>query len=184
MRTIFKIEGVFIDKEDDTVGRFGSVLTDSSINDIKSYVLPEYIDKTKELFTIDGLHHIDVTEIPLNKMVEDGEFVSMYTFLPDGTLYMSKEYNNLWGDANFKGRNPEELPLKVGDKIMWPDSDSVHFGVVYGLPPKIGKFDYLDAFDDSYTVLEGFDEIPENLSDEEYMLRHQHIDVNHVFKIE
>ena len=182
MKTIFKVEGVFLDKEENRVWTIDYILTQESVDYIKERVLPKYIENTKNVLGDDFLHHINVIELPMDKIIEDGEFVAEYTFLPDCTLYISKEYRNLNGDTNFKGRNEDELPLKKGDKVEWFEDDCVRFGVIYTLPPKVGEFKFMDAFDDCYTVLEGVDEIPYEINVEEYMLRHQHIDVNRVFK--
>lgn len=180
METIFKLEAVFACLEDLTTWRFDSMYTRRPFKE----VLDAYIDDAKKLVGKEKyLHHIIVTELPLDRCVEEDEFVSEYVYLPNGELYVSREYHNLPGDDRFYGRKAEELPLKVGDKAMWFEKDSIYTGVIYSLPPEPGKYEYMDVFDDCYTILEGLDDIPENVSDELYMETHKNIDVNIVFKI-
>lgn len=182
MGTIYKIEGVYVDRPSNYVWSFDKFLTMKSLDEIKAEVIPYYVENADKTIGEGQLHHIIVSEIPLDRCIEDDEFVKQYTFLPDGSMYVVKEYRNLYGDMEFCGRDKDEVPLKVGDKVEWVGMNCLCFGVIHSLPPRRGVYKYLDAFDDCYTVLEGIDELPEEVTNEEYATRHKHVDVNSVFK--
>lgn len=168
MRTIFKIEYW------------------CSIDDSVWLESTEYkTEKPNEVTDIDDLHHILITQLPLNYRLQDYDFISQEVILANGETLVKRDYKNFPGENEFVGRDKEELRFKVGDVVKYIDGDEFYTGVVYGLPPKKGRFKKgsLDDSDDCYTILAGLNKIPEEWDDDDYIEYHQHIPVTEVFPI-
>jgi len=149
---------------------------DALINDVIPHIVKTENGKGK------NIHHILATLLPIGEIFDkDYDFLKQYMFLGDGTLFVERKYRNFNGKSNFKGRDEEECKFKVGDVVIIDFKDNFDYGVVYSLPPKKGKFSYLDSTDDSYTILVGLKEIPENMDEKTYMKYHEHIELINAF---
>ena len=131
----------------------------------------------------DYVHHIIVTDLKYDKLKYMSIFITRHIFLPDGTKWVSLEYDA----SDFKGRNPEDCNFKEGDKVEFVNYDkTIYSGVVLTQPITP---EYLartnttaDETDDSYIVLAGLDEIPSELTEDEYFDRHYHVTSDSIFR--
>jgi len=182
MQTIWKLEPVYADFEDMRVYDTSYVLADNYHKLVNEFI-PKYVELDESNKSFIKLHHFVATELPLGTELDDTMFLKRRVLLPDGSLYVSMDYRNIFLDMNFQGRKLDECKLKVGDRCYCFFSDKIKTGVVAELPPlESFRHEGMDVFDDSYTVLIGLDKIPEKLLDETYMRLHEHVCVDSIFK--
>jgi hypothetical protein len=182
MKTIFKIEASVRTSKRKFYVHGLTLYTDKDIHAIEKEVLPAYIEQVREqIFDRKMIHHLDVTEVPVGVPVDDDEFITKRVYLPDSSLYIACTYRNLCGDSKFLGRKYDEYPMANGDICEVFINGRIIKGVIYAEPPALGAFKNLDAFDDSYTVLVGLDELPDDVSEDEYMRLHEHYSTCDVF---
>lgn len=139
---------------------------------INSFILPELMKGDN----MDTPHHAVVTKIPFKKPFEPDTFLSQYVYMSND-IYVERNYNS----EVFNGRDETTNKFKVGDKVEFVMGEHLYYGVVCGLPIGLDNNFDLDYMDDAYTVLVGYDSVPENITDEEYMQFHEHISVTKVF---
>lgn len=184
METIFKIEArsfMYYGNEKYSIDDIGSVYniaemySNKSFYDIKSHIIPKIIETYGTNEYDESIHDILVTEYPLNMDYDTLPFISQYVFLPNGTLYVARDYE----EDKFKGRKTNNCPLKIGDKVEYISGNNICKGVVYRLPLEEIDSDYID---DSYIILRNLNTVPKDVSDELYMLLHDHVDVTNTFK--
>lgn len=99
--------------------------------------LTEYTaERPKEVPVLEDLHHMLITELPLDFCLTDYDFLSQEVLLASGDTLVKRDYRNLADSREFLGRDEDELRFKVGDVVKYIDGDEFSIGVVYGLPPE------------------------------------------------
>lgn len=178
MEEIYKVE-VFFDGGDSAY--LGDVLLKQCDDKtLMNEVIPSIIKEETE--RENDIHHILATLLPMGKLFpSDYEFLRQYMFLGDGTVFVERKYRDSFDESDFKGRNENELHFKVGDLVTYLVGNELKYGVICMIPPKIGQFQYLDSSDDSYTILEGLKELPNEIDNDTYMEYHTHVELINVF---
>jgi hypothetical protein len=141
----------FYDKDSLVSSRLGFSYVINDLYALKdiSVIRDEIISRLVSKYKDDGLHHIIVSELPIDREVNGEPFLSEYTYLSDGSLYIEKRYNAL----GLKGRKDDNIPLKVGDEVLFVDQDEYRQdGVIRFLPPVEGVRDGVDFSNDCYVV--------------------------------
>lgn len=150
--------------------------TAKDIDFVKDKIIPDLINERH--FRI-NLYCIYVSEIKLDELGLEDTFEHKWMFLNDGTLWAECNYSKSINDCTFKGRKPEELRFKKGDKVDYVCGGEIVHGFIYELPVKYDeRMNWCDDYDDSYICMEG--ELRE-ISNEDYMELHDHILVDRVF---
>lgn len=122
------------------------------------------------------LHSFVVEEIPLDCIIDKGNFLSTRRYLSDGSLWQVTEISSIrkhdgieedLGCTEFYGRDSKFFPFKVGDIVELASKGFVELAIVFELPamreeilPALKEYyqgsdeDRLGVFDDCYYIID------------------------------